>query len=52
MTINPDYELGFLEIGAIHVQINKLILHARKSDGHFLDVHRQSPNDEAACQLL
>lgn len=48
MTINPDYELGFPEIGAIHVQIDKLILHARKSDGHFLDVHMQSSNDEAA----
>ncbi len=48
MTSNPDYELGFLEIGAIHVQIDKPSLHARESDGHFLDVHRQSSNDEAA----
>lgn len=48
MTINPDYELGFLDIGAIHVQIDKLSLHARESDGHFLDVRRQSSNDEVA----
>ena len=48
MTSNPDYELGFLEIGAIHVQIDKLILHARESDGHFLDGHRQSFINEVA----
>ena len=48
MTINPDYELGFLDIGAIHVQIDKLSLHARESDGHFLDGQRQSFNDEVA----